>query len=66
MAGDPREYAVEHLHQHHLAAELGQHRGDFEPDIAAADHHRAACAGGNLGGERVAVGLVANDVHARE
>ena len=53
LAGDAREHAVEHLEQHDLAAELGQHRRRLEPDVAAADHHRAPRAGGERGRDAV-------------
>ncbi len=65
LARHPGEHPVQRLEQHDLAAELAQHRGRLEADIAAADH-RDPLHLGELGAQPVGVGAAADRVHALE
>ena len=63
LARHPGEQARQHLDQRDLAAELAQHRGGLEPDIAAADHHRALRPGFERGHHRIGIAFVADIEH---
>ena len=60
--GNPGQHARQGFEQGDMAAELGQHRRRFEPDIAAADHRDIAHAAVDLAHQLVAVGTGANRV----
>ena len=60
----PRKQAVEHFNHRNPAAQLAQHRGRFEADIAAAHHHHVARAAFEFGHQPVDIGLVAHGVNA--
>ena len=63
-ASDARQQAVLHFEQRHFAAQLAQHRGRLQPNIAAADHHRAPRPCVEFRFQRIDIALVAYGVDA--
>jgi hypothetical protein len=62
---DPSEDPIERLDEHHLLAELAQHGGRFEADIATTDH-RHALDGRELREHPIDVRPAADDMNSRQ